>query len=201
MLSAKVSWILNKQRVEINHLPKLIFIINDGNSYSEVITRLPKHKSAVILRMYLHPSRSKIAHKVSQLCKQHNIKLLIAGDPQLALSIKADGLHISENSFSKLKSWRQKMPHWIITAAAHSLKKIYTIKKYNLSAALYSPVFQTASHSHTNNIGIIKFTHTVSKVRFPVYALGGINLANIKQFKNTNIAGLAGITLFNSNPI
>lgn len=183
-------------RTQCRTLPKLIFIIDDINFYQSIIFRLPPKESMLILRMYQHPERSIIARDIVSICKKRQIKLLIAGDPYLAQKIQADGIHISQTSFYNLRGWRHKMNNWIITAAAHDFKRLLEIKNHDLTAALYSPVFNTTSHPKQQPIGPMLFAKHVNTFTHPIYALGGINKNNINQLKHIDIVGIAGISIF-----
>ena len=198
MQNFKINGILKYKNSKFHHLPTVIFIGDNNTSYNQVIPNLPKKKSAIILRMYNKLDRRLIAEKLAHLRKKYQFKLLVAGDPKLALKIQADGLHISESSFFDLRKWKKMCPNWIITATAHNEKRLIEIRNYGLTAAIYSPIFSTITHPERNHIGTLKFMKHTNKLNFPVYALGGINKNNILQLKNSNIIGIAGIRIFNT---
>ncbi|MBQ4875074.1 MAG: thiamine phosphate synthase [Rickettsiaceae bacterium H1] len=199
MPNLKNIWILidKKQHEQFSHLPKAIFIAENKISYEQIIPKLNPKKSMVIIRMYDTENREIIAKKIAKLCKIREIKFLVAKDPKLALKIKADGIHLSEKNFFSLKTWKKKMPKWIITASAHNMQKLRKIKNYDLTAAIYSPIFPTTTHPERKHVGTFKFRKEINNLNFPVYALGGINKSNIRKLKSINIAGIAGISLFN----
>lgn len=181
---------------KFSYLPNAIFIIDDLSTYKQVIIHLRPKTSLVIVRDYHNPERKIFSYQIADLCKQRQIKLLIAGDPILALQVKADGLHISNQNYSELKIWKSKMPKWMITASAHNLKQLTNIKNYGFTAATFSPIFPTNTHPNAHHIGLLKFMKNVKIFNYPVYALGGITLHNINSLYYSQIAGIAGISIF-----
>ena len=81
--------------------------------------------------------------------------------------------------------------NWIITTAVHSLQAIKNAEFFDIDAALLSPVFSSKSHPNKKNLGINKFSKIVKKTKLPIYALGGINIKNIKSLLRTDIIGYA----------
>tara|TARA_Y100000590_G_C15408656_1_gene896728 strand:- start:436 stop:831 length:396 start_codon:yes stop_codon:yes gene_type:complete len=126
------------------------------------------------------------------------MKLLISNDIKLAENIKADGVHFSEYMFKKSKiDWKtieksKLKKKWIITGAAHSYQAIKRIQRYKkVDAAILSPVFPTKSHPNEKSLNVKKFSNIVRKTKLPIYALGGINIKNIKFLLETDIIGYA----------
>ena len=126
------------------------------------------------------------------------LKLLIASDIKLAKDINAHGVHFPEYMIKEknkinwviLKNIKLKK-NWIITTAAHSLQSVKKAEFFDIDAALLSPVFSSKSHPNRKNLGINKFAKIVKKTKLPIYALGGINIKNIKSLIETDIIGYA----------
>ena len=66
-----------------------------GQDPMELINRLPEG-SGFIFRHYLYPSREHLALKVVNACRDRNLLCFIAGDLQLCIDTKADGIHLPE---------------------------------------------------------------------------------------------------------
>ena len=182
-----------------NKLPKIIIIFNDDvfDEKKFLNLKIPK-ESAFLLRSYKAKERKKIAKQLLKFCKIKKLKLLIASDIKLAEDIKAHGVHFPEYMIKKKNkiNWvivkniklRKK---WIITTAVHSLQAIKNAEFFDIDAALLSPVFSSKSHPNEKNLGINKFSKIVKKTKLPIYALGGINIKNIKSLLRTDIIGYA----------
>ena len=126
------------------------------------------------------------------------LKLLIAADIKLAEDINAHGVHFPEYMIKKRNkiNWviikKNKLKkNWIITVAAHNLQILKKAELFDIDAALLSPVFSSKSHPNRKNLGVNKFAEITKKTKLPIYALGGINIKNIKSLLETDIIGYA----------
>lgn len=178
-----------------DRLPPLLFL-TDKNRQPEperVIARLPKG-SGVILRDYDAPDRADTAARLARLCRRRSILFLVAGDAQLALSVRAHGLHLPEHQLHHRPPVRK--PTWLVTAAAHSLPAIRKAAALGVDAALVSPIFPTESHPEARPVGVRRLASWIQQVDIPLYALGGIDPVRVRQLKGLGLAGIAGISGF-----
>ena len=182
-----------------NKLPKIIIIFNedDFDEKKFLNLKIPK-ESAFLLRSYKAKGRKKIAKRLLKFCRMKKLKLLIASDIRLAEDINAHGVHFPEYMIKKKNkiNWVfvkniKLRKNWIITTAVHSLQAIKNAEFFDIDAALLSPVFSSKSHPNKKNLGINKFSKIVKKTKLPIYALGGINIKNIKSLLRTDIIGYA----------
>ena len=185
-------------RSKDNKLPKVIIIFDDElfNKKKLLKLKIPK-KSAFLLRSYQTKKRKKIAKQLLKFCKMKKIKLLIGSDIKLAKDINAHGVHFPEYMIKENKinwignkniKYRKK---WIITTAAHSIRSLKKVEGLDIDAALLSPVFISKSHPNNKCLGLNKFSKIVKKTKLPIYALGGINIKNVKSLIETDIIGYA----------
>ena len=182
-----------------NKLPKIIIIFNedDFDEKKFLNLKIPK-ESAFLLRSYKAKGRKKIAKRLLKFCRMKKLKLLIASDIRLAEDINAHGVHFPEYMIKKKNkiNWVfvkniKLRKNWIITTAVHSLQAIKNAEFFDIDAALLSPVFSSKSYPNKKNLGINKFSKIVKKTKLPIYALGGINIKNIKSLLRTDIIGYA----------
>ena len=197
----KINKLLNYSKeikTKNNKLPKIIIIFNDDifDKKKFINLKIPK-ESAFLLRSYKVKERKKIAKQLLKFCKMKKLKLLIGSDIKLAEDINAHGIHFPEYMIKKRKiNWMiikniKSKKNWIITTAVHSYQAIKKAEFFNVDAALLSPVFQSESHPNKKNLGINKFERIVKKTKLPIYALGGINIKNIKSLLEIDIIGYA----------
>ena len=201
MRSYKINKLLNNLFHDRKNsvLPSIVCILDDLKAYKQYIANLPKHNSLVLVRDYKSRRRKYFTKIIAQLCRQKGIKILIAGDPELARSVNADGLHISEGDFFRLRVWKYKMPKWIITTSAHTVKRLFIARHYQMDAVFYSSVFFTNSHPDRKPLGILRFMRDTNILGLPpIYALGGITGQNLNKLLYSNIIGIAGIRIFRS---
>ena len=182
-----------------NKLPKIIMIFDDEvfDKKKLLNLKIPK-ESAFLLRSYKAKERKKIAKQLLKFCKVKKLKLLIASDIKLAEEINANGVHFPEYMIKKrnkinwcvIKNIKSKK-NWIITTAAHNLQTLKKVENFDIDAVLLSPVFPSKSHPNSKNLGINKFVKIIKKTKLPIYALGGINIKNVKSLVETDIIGYA----------
>ena len=191
----------NKLQLQNNKkkLPKIIIIFDDKKFIKKKFESLKIPRgSAILFRSYKIKDRKKIAKEILKFCRIKSLKLLISSDVKLAREINADGVHLPEYmiydqskiNWKRFKVWKSKFK-WIVTAAAHIKKTLYVAIKYDIDAVLLSPVFPSKSHPNSKNLGLNKFSKIVKKTKLPIYALGGINIKNIKSLIETDIIGYA----------
>ena len=173
--------------------------------FKKVIKNLPKN-SVVIIREYdLAPKEREIfAQKISNLARNRGLKILVGKDLILAQKIKADGVHFSDfdkipTQFLQKKLWPK---NFIFSLAAHDLKSVLRLQKLSSDLLFISPIFPTTSHVNTKNLGL----KNLAKISFQtknrsyfapnIYALGGVNLENLKSLRKLPIQGFGAIDLF-----
>lgn len=167
-------------------------------SATAITPHLPRH-SLVILRAYQHPQRAQYAATLARLCRKKHWKLLIAGNPRLAVTVRAAGIHMPESQAWSLSAWRKKKPDWLITMAAHSPKALWRASRLKADAALYSPVFPTNSHPGMPALGTVLFNAQIRRSPIPVYALGGMTARTIPRLKGSHAIGIAAIGLWQTS--
>ena len=187
---------LNSQNANSQNIPSL-FMITDSLKMSDPIKaaiRLPRG-SGIILRDYDFKGREALALSLMSISRKSQLKLLVAGDPELAIKIGAAGLHLPETLVTETRRWRYRK-NWLITIAAHSRPGLRYATMCGADAVLLSPVFKTTTHPLTPPLGIHQFKLLSIGVSIPIYALGGINSINANKLLNTPAAGIAAIDAF-----
>jgi len=155
--------------------------------------RLPKG-SMLIFRHYDAPNRAALAMKLAVLCRNKRLTLMVAGDLDLALRVRA-GLHLPDGVAARpsprLRLWKRRGGR--LTAAAHDRRGLSRAAGLGADAALLSPVFATHSHPGAKPLGLLTFRRLVKDAGLPVVALGGIDAASVRQLGGIGIAGVAAI--------
>lgn len=173
--------------------PALIYLTDPDRSKDPigVATRLPAG-SAVIYRHFGAANRVDIARglRASTICS--GCRLLIANDPELAMIVKADGVHWPERQLHMAKYWRRRFN--IMTASAHSVAALQSSSVRFVDAALFSTVFASSSPSASSPIGALKFRTIGRSSPLPVYALGGVTGNNAQSVAEAGgIAAISGM--------
>lgn len=158
------------------------------------LSRLPED-TGIVLRHY---SLSRHQRKrLGELIKKSGRVLLVAGDPQLARCLRADGLHLPQwqlQSFAEAGARLHHLPKcWILSAAVHGTSAGQAANRLKANLIFASPIYTTQSHPGASALGTIKLARLVTDAQQDVFALGGMNDQRFRQLRHTGISGYGGI--------
>lgn len=173
-------------------LPPLILMTDDERLADPVAAaRALPRGSMVILRTRRAALRERLGTELRAVAKARGLKLLIAGDAELAARIGADGVHLPEKDAKSAAHWRARRAHWIITTSTHSLTAIMAAR--HADAVIVAPIFPTASHPGAGILGAMRLRRIAQHSAVPVYALGGIDANTVRNLEGAKLAGVAAI--------
>ena len=117
-----------------------------------------------------------LAQRVVLMAHAQGAKVLINGDVALAQEIGADGVQFTSSQLAECTE----RPHveWC-AASCHSVDELHRAEKLGCDFAVLSPVLPTKSHPGAATLGWESFTRLAAGSSIPVYALGGLNQADM----------------------
>lgn len=152
---------------------------------------------AVCLREKDLPAREllALALRLRQLTSGFNAALFINGRVDVALAIKADGIHFGQNDFSP-KDVRPLVGKKImIGVSAHSIKEALQAEGDGADFVTLGPVYRTPSkEKYGEPIGLLPLKKASKVLRIPFFGIGGIKKENIKEVLRTGASGIALIS-------
>ncbi|MFC1674013.1 thiamine phosphate synthase [Pseudomonadota bacterium] len=158
-----------------------------------VLGRVPRG-AALVLRHNDRDALSALTKRVLPVAKARGIKVLVSGDMRLALSLGADGLHLSERQARRGPPRTMPIkPGFLITAAAHSRPALWRAAQAGAHAVFLSPVFSTKSHPDAQPLGVLRFSRMARTSPLAVIALGGIEDKSAKRLKLGPASAIAAI--------
>lgn len=173
-------------------LPPLIFMTDPGRTPEpwRTAARLPAG-SAVIYRGFGRPEAAAEANRLREVTFGADVRLLIAGDAELALTIRADGVHLPERDLERAPGLRAERLDWILTGAVHAAASAVPPC---LDAVLISPVFPQGGTSPARPpLGVEGLAEMIQSIRLPAYALGGIDAARAHRLAAAGPCGIAAV--------
>jgi thiamine-phosphate pyrophosphorylase len=179
------------------HLPPLVLITDEIRlpDPKNFISLLPPG-SAVLLRHYDIPNRKELAKSLRKICDAQDLALIVANDVNLALEVKADGLHLPNYRLNvppkDFLKWGRS-GNGFLTAAIHSSQALIKALRLKVDAAFLSPVFRTESHPKKAPLGLMRFIKICNSTDLPIYALGGIDNISAKRMLSSGATGIAGL--------
>jgi len=175
-------------------LPRLLFFTDPARTPDpEAIARTLPRGSAIVFRAFGAADAQTRGRRLRKIADERGLKLLVGADPALALTLRADGVHLPERLAQRARRLKAAHPAWIVTAAAHSPMAARRGLAVGADAVVVSAVFASASPSAGPAIGPLRLALLVRAAGGPVYALGGINNKTARLLRSTGLVGLAAV--------
>ena len=116
------------------------------------------------------------ATRVIDIARPSGARVLVNADPALAKEVGADGVHLSSTVLMQL---RERPAELLCAASCHDRRELEQAAALALDFALLSPVLPTASHPATPTLGWQEFCDMTVDYPLPIYALGGLQMADL----------------------
>jgi 8-oxo-dGTP diphosphatase len=123
-------------------------------------------------------------------CQQQGALVLVNGDAQLARAAGADGLHLPAHQLMALD---RRPPFPLVAASCHDTHELRHAARIGCDFAVLGSVKATASHPERTGIGWDSFATQVAGLPMPVYAIGGLETADLASAQAAGAQGIAAI--------
>lgn len=133
--------------------------------------------------------------RIAKLKSEKNFIFIINDDPELAVKVGADGVHVGQGDMPVADVRRIVGPGRIIGKSNHSIADIQKSLTEDIDYVALGGIFPTASKPQGHPV--LGLTLLKEVVRFspkPVVAIGGINRRNIAGVIRTGVSSIAVIT-------
>lgn len=134
--------------------------------------------------------RAAFAGAAVALCHRFDARVLVNGDPLLAQSTGADGVHLPARQLATLTA-RPDFP--LVAASCHTPQELERAAGIGCDFVVYGPVKATASHSHQAGLGWTEFAAQIGVPPAPTFALGGLVRADLDIARAAGAHGIAAI--------
>ena len=132
------------------------------------------------------PRREEFARCVLRLAHRHGARVLLNGGPAIG-----DGVHYTAAQLMRLRE----RPQGILGAAScHDAAELERAMALELDFAVLGPVRPTASHPGARVLGWDGFARLARGASIPVYAIGGVQRADLETAWRAGAHGLAMIS-------
>lgn len=136
-----------------------------------------------------------LALRLRRMTKEFNALLFINDRVDVALAIKADGVHLGQSSFSPKDVRPLVGRKMLIGVSAHSIKEALQAERDGADFVTLGPVYHTQSkEKYGEPIGTSPLEKASKVLRIPFFGIGGIKKENLKEISEAGASGAALIS-------
>ncbi|HSS96190.1 MAG TPA: thiamine phosphate synthase [Terriglobales bacterium] len=131
-------------------------------------------------------------------------RLLINSRVDLAIAAKADGVQLRSKDISPKEARKiykgGELPDPVVGVSCHTLDDVDQAEVDGASFVVFSPVFEKPGMPEIFPVGLKELSQAATR-KIPVLALGGVTFENALECLHADVAGIAGIRLFQDHDI
>ncbi len=128
-----------------------------------------------------------------EACRAADVEVLVSGDAALAERL-GTGLHLTAAQLRACAA--RPLPGRMLAASCHDADELRLAERLGCDFAVLGPVQATASHPGAAPLGWPGFAALRERVAMPVYAIGGIGIADLAVARAHGAQGIAAIRAF-----
>jgi 8-oxo-dGTP diphosphatase len=126
------------------------------------------------------------------LANAFDVPILLNGSSEQAQAVDADGVHLSADQLLKLDQRPLPKNRWV-AASCHNALEVLHADQIGVDFIVVSPVLSTPSHPQALPLGWEGLRALTELANLPVYALGGMTLADLENAWWHGTQGIAAI--------
>lgn len=133
-----------------------------------------------------------LAREAIAVCRTRGAQILLNADPELSLSLDADGVHLSGERLARLSERPLPAGKWV-AASCHDRHQIEQAGRLGVDFVVVSPVRRTPSHRDAHPLGWDGVRALLDPAVTPAYALGDLGPADLASAWEAGAQGVAAI--------
>ncbi len=141
-----------------------------------------------------------IARQLRRMTQARGATLIINDQIDLALAVKADGVHLGQEDLPLWVARKILGNEMIVGISTHTLEEAMHAESEGADYVGFGPIFQTKTKGNARSpVGIASIAEVKQKVRIPIYAIGGIQLIHLSEIITAGADGVAVISALAGN--
>ncbi|BDZ29608.1 thiamine phosphate synthase [Lactiplantibacillus sp. WILCCON 0030] len=146
--------------------------------------------------------RLQLGQQLHRLCATYQVPFIVDDDVELALALKADGIHVGQRDQQIRQVLAQVAGKMFVGLSCSTPAEVLAANQLSGLAYLGSgPVFPTTSKADADPvIGLPGLTNLVQLAQTPIVAIGGITESQLGKIAETGASGAAVISLLTQSP-
>ncbi len=133
--------------------------------------------------------------RCTEFCNLKGVVLIVDDRCDLAMSAGADGVHLGQDDLPPLAARQLAGPSFIIGHSTHTYSQIRRASELPIQYVGFGPVYPTSSKSHASPVvGVSRLVRACHQSVYPVVAIGGIGMRQIREVLDSGAASAAVIS-------
>jgi thiamine-phosphate pyrophosphorylase len=165
----KVYPITDRQLSGLSHADQVARLIEGGATLIQL-----RDKQAAPREFYRE------AAAALQVARAHKVRLIVNDRVDIALALKADGVHLGQTDIPVEAARRLLGKDAIIGLSTHNIEQAKRAMSLPVDYFACGPIFRTATKENPDTVAGLALLHEVRTIKgsLPVVAIGGIKLSN-----------------------
>jgi 8-oxo-dGTP diphosphatase len=134
-----------------------------------------------------------LARRAVEIAHAYGARIILNADAQLAITLGADGVHLSASRLRTLSARPLPRDLWV-SAACHDETELALARAVGVDFAFISPVQATNTHPQASTLGWSSLGRLTRRAGLPAYALGGLDANSITPALAAGCLGVATIS-------
>ncbi len=191
MILPKIYPITDTHITKLSHAEQVKILIEGGAKFIQL-----REKHASPKEFYIQ------VEAAIKFARKTDAKIIINDRVDIALALKADGVHLGQDDLPPEKARKILGKKAIIGFSTHSVEQAFEAAKLPIDYIAVGPVFATKTKENPDKAVRIEGVKRVRKAigNFPLVAIGGINSGNFREIFANGANSLAIISEILSPP-
>lgn len=121
-----------------------------------------------------------------RLCDTYGVPFILNDDPELALAVRADGVHIGQDDIPVAEARQIIGPDHLLGLSTHSVEQIAEAHRTARAGSpidyiSVGPISETPTKPGRPAVGLELIQHAASTATIPFFAIGGIDAGNVVE--------------------
>jgi thiamine-phosphate pyrophosphorylase len=135
-----------------------------------------------------------MATALRRIAQDAGVSFIVNDDVSLALAVKADGVHLGQEDLPIREARKILGNESLIGISTHSVQEALAAEKDGADYIGLGPIYPSTTKQTRPPLGCGIIREVKEKVRIPIFAIGGINLINLKEVLEAGATGVAVIS-------
>jgi len=122
-----------------------------------------------------------LALEIAPLCRAASIPFILNDHPEMVTRCGADGVHVGQEDHSVADARQIAGPGAIVGKSTHSVEQAVAAAEELPDYIGFGPIFSTPTKPDYVPIGTGLIAQIHSRLRLPIFCIGGIKLGNLPQ--------------------